>query len=675
MQASAEQQPGKGPPLSSLLVLPTGLHHGHFRTSFELESQTKKRKSPRKVRQSQPSHQEPDLYDSKNYLVRGGQRAYEQKIQNMNRAAIQDLRAANDALASELLRLRSASEEGFESLRASNTRLELELRTEQEKLKLMTGRLAEEAKARADMEASHQSRLKEVTKRCRDEHNGRAAAEALASQLKQQVTSLEGTTQLVGELRSGLGRLEATVAGDAAIISDLRSRLATAETKLETEMEAKGDLAGRYRSAELQLSNLSERNAEQSASLSESEARGRAACAKLEALEDAQEATKHALQQERDAHGRLRERCSRLEADLTELQASSALASAQAAADKTELERLRREYSEATQRVVSSSEEIAGLREEAMFLRSEAAGLKLSHDSARQEVELLRERVERMSTMLYQSENHERVFAENEALMARVQRSESSLRQKEAVLAEAVTSHNAQLEMWRAEATDVAQAASKWKQRALLLQQQVDEQGQERGRISDDMQALSSRCVSAEADRARLTEVVTTLEGRLAQAQQELTVLRSQANESLASQAAAVRQADSATHEAAAREASLDRLSARLAEETAKSSSLRQDLAALTQQHVKELDAKARMLGELTMALQREERARSASEHEATSLRGHLQTLERELRNAQVALSSIGDEKMRTEEAYEAAEAALRSAQRRAKHYKKEAKV
>jgi hypothetical protein len=43
--------------------------------------------------------------------------------------------------------------------------------------------------------------------------------------------------------------------------------------------------------------------------------------------------------------------------------------------------------------------------------------------------------------------------------------------------------------------------------------------------------------------------------------------------------------------------------------------------------------------------------------------------------HVQVALSSIGDEKMRTEEAYEAAEAALRSAQRRAKHYKNEAKV
>ena len=50
---------------------------------------------------------------------------------------------------------------------------------------------------------------------------------------------------------------------------------------------------------------------------------------------------------------------------------------------------------------------------------------------------------------------------------------QSALRQKEAVLAEALASHSSQLEMWRAEATEVAQAASKWKQRALLLQAQV----------------------------------------------------------------------------------------------------------------------------------------------------------------------------------------------------------
>ena len=44
-------------------------------------------------------------------------------------------------------------------------------------------------------------------------------------------------------------------------------------------------------------------------------------------------------------------------------------------------------------------------------------------------------------------------------------------------------------------------------------------------------------------------------------------------------------------------------------------------------------------------------------------------------RHAQAALASISDEKLRTEEAYEAAEAALRSAQRKAKHYKQESKV
>ena len=57
---------------------------------------------------------------------------------------------------------------------------------------------------------------------------------------------------------------------------------------------------------------------------------------------------------------------------------------------QTELERLRHENSEATQRLVSSSEELSSLREEAMYLRSEVAGLKLSHGSARQDADLLR---------------------------------------------------------------------------------------------------------------------------------------------------------------------------------------------------------------------------------------------------------------------------------------------
>jgi hypothetical protein len=42
---------------------------------------------------------------------------------------------------------------------------------------------------------------------------------------------------------------------------------------------------------------------------------------------------------------------------------------------------------------------------------------------------------------------------------------------------------------------------------------------------------------------------------------------------------------------------------------------------------------------------------------------------------AQVALSSIGTEKLGMAEAYEAAEAALHNAQQRARHYKQESQV
>jgi hypothetical protein len=49
--------------------------------------------------------------DPRNYLIRGGQRAFESKIIAMNKAAIQDLRTANDALANELLRYKGLFEE------------------------------------------------------------------------------------------------------------------------------------------------------------------------------------------------------------------------------------------------------------------------------------------------------------------------------------------------------------------------------------------------------------------------------------------------------------------------------------------------------------------------------------------------------------------------------------
>jgi hypothetical protein len=50
------------------------------------------------------------------------------------------------------------------------------------------------------------------------------------------------------------------------------------------------------------------------------------------------------------------------------------------------------------------------------------------------------------------------------------------------------------------------------------------------------------------------------------------------------------------------------------------------------------MDAKSRMLADLTATLRKEERAGAAAHREAASLRAHLATLERELRTAQVGL-------------------------------------
>ncbi len=70
------------------------------------------------------------------------------------------------------------------------------------------------------------------------------------------------------------------------------------------------------------------------------------------------------------------------------------------------------------------------------------------------------------------------------------------------------------------------------------------------------------------------------------------------AQDALTSQAAAARQAETTSHEAAQRASALDRVSTRLAEETAKTSALRQDLAALTQQQVSSNECSGRFSDE-----------------------------------------------------------------------------
>ncbi len=84
---------------------------------------------------------------------------------------------------------------------------------------------------------------------------------------------------------------------------------------------------------------------------------------------------------------------------------------------------------------------------------------------------------------------------------------QSALRQKEAVLTEALTSHAAQLELWRAEAAEVAQAASKWKARAAAAAAQIAALEAAAADRAADATELGARAAAAESERNKLREV------------------------------------------------------------------------------------------------------------------------------------------------------------------------
>lgn len=57
--------------------------------------------------------------------------------------------------------------------------------------------------------------------------------------------------------------------------------------------------------------------------------------------------------------------------------------------------------------------------------------------------------------------------------------------------------------------------------------------------------------------------------------------------------------------------------------------------------NAQELDSKSRLVAELTLSLQREERSRAAAHKEAGALRAHLQAMERELSTAQASAKTM----------------------------------
>eukprot|EP00798_Chlamydomonas_sp_ICE-L_P029222 gene29222-5726_t len=301
-----------------------------------------------------------------NFLMKAGNRAYQHQIDQMKAAAASDLRSTNDALATELVRCRATAEE-----RSARERVEVE------------------SKARQDMELQQQHRMKEIQKRFREEHSGRSAAETECVQLRQmremlelKTTSLEAECVLhresVAELRSNSSRLEATVAAHAAVVAELRSRLTSADSKLETEQAARLDAQTRLRAVEVQLAVAQERNDELSKNLSEAESKRRSASSRVTLLQDDVSSLANQLSMEKESSGHVREGAAKLQKELTQLQAASALAATASVADKSELERLHRELHESHKHCDSLSSTLSEVREAKSMLITEAATMELT---------------------------------------------------------------------------------------------------------------------------------------------------------------------------------------------------------------------------------------------------------------------------------------------------------
>ncbi|KAG1680574.1 hypothetical protein FOA52_015021 [Chlamydomonas sp. UWO 241] len=655
-----------------------------------------KQRRPRAPRKPQPSFL--DEPGPRNYLTKGGQRSIEAKLEAMQVASLQELRSANMTLATELMKARGQADA---------------LCAEQASMK---PRLEEALAARAELEALSATRMREIQKRFKQQHDARVKAEGDAERERGAARAAEALLARcqdeLSEARSVAGSLQASVAADSALVAELRSRLSSAEERLESERAGRAEASGRVMQLEAQMRAATEKAASAAAAGAEASSREHSASARAATAEDKRADLASKLASEKEALAQARADATRANRDLSELQAAMSVLSATATEDKAEVERLRRQVEGSSRREDAAVAESASAREQLLSQGAELAGLRATTEAAsrteaeqREELRRTVDRIkheaavaaqeserqtdalesdlhsakavaeaaeakatslhEQIDKLAFQTCNYSGVFAQNESLQARLDGAENSLRHKESVLAEAMASHASQLEMWRAEATEVAQAAAKWKQRSLLLQAQLDTKEAELERVA----AEAGRAAAADCDAVRTRDALRVAEARASSSQEEAQRLRSQLQSALSAQQLNTRDVEGAKRALLEREAALDRAVLQLQEEGGRVNSLRQQVADLTAQHVKELDSKSRLVADLTLQLQRQERGRSAAQAEAASLREHLSAVERELRVAQGALSKVQDDGLRGSGAYSAAAAALLQAERRARQY------
>ncbi|KAG2443147.1 hypothetical protein HYH02_009558 [Chlamydomonas schloesseri] len=769
------------PPSSSILIVPA--------TSYEVPSSgSRKPRTPKKhtlVCSTATDDVGAAYYDPRNFLVRGGHRAFEQKVINMNKCAIQELRTANAVLADELMKARSGTDEARDQLRVKETNMDA-----------LQGSLERVEKERRLLEKKHLMQLKEMNKRYKEEQAQRLLLESEVGQLRAGKEAVEGQLEalqeekaqlldLVNSQRNNSSRLEATVAGDAATIAELRSRVQAAEGRLADEVSGRQELFGRHKALEADFTLLSERHSALTASNNEAEAKLRAATSRAQLLEDELAAIKAALQAEKAALAEEKKRSALLQSDLTQLQSTSTLAAAAAAADQAEVQRLRNQ----TEQLLSTAEglraEVAKLREDNLHLaaqgvasqagaqqlqqqrdelqlqlsstrdslerriqqletgwrddaaakakaaQEETAARQRAHaeelaakqrtaseelaakqrawdtelrareraweeerntrirsheeELARKDLELLevRERMREaqtavselateVATFKFQSEHFEAVFRQAEEGKKRVGELEELLRARDAALAEAASQHGSQLELWKAEANDVAQAAAKWKQRCTQLQAQLDAKDAESDASGQELRSLAARLSASEAERMKLQEALAGADSKLALCTQEASSYKAQLADVLASHEATSRQAEAAKQDIQARDMQaspftftarpdaayaltartchastasnlhLSKLNVYLSEEAARAAELREQLATTTAHLTLELDAKSRALADVTEQMRDSERARVDALGEVVALRDRVSLLTRELARARSVAETVG---------------------------------
>ncbi|GFR47043.1 hypothetical protein Agub_g8728 [Astrephomene gubernaculifera] len=512
---------GKAP---SILIVPA--------TSYEIDSDCgRKPKTPKKTPIVCGAAQSLDgvgasFYDPRNFLVRGGQRAFEQKILSMNKNAIQELRAANSVLAEELLRERAGAEEVRDKLREKECGVEA-LHAAIERLE----------RARKAQDKKHLLQLKELNRRYKEEQAQRLTLESERTQLKASREAVERQVEALQEERAQLmdllnaqrnncSRLEATIAADAATIAELRSRAQATDTQLADEVAARQELFARHKALEADFTLVSERHSALAASNSELEGRLRAASSQKQLLEDEVEAARKALQAEKAACAAERQHATSLQFDLTQLQSASQLAAAAAAADQVELERLRGQTEQLKAASEGLREDVARLREEVLHLTAQGVAAQASAQQLQQERDQAVQ--QREEAQQQREELQQQLVATRESLERRIQQLEAAWRDDSAARARAA--QEAETAMMRGHGEELAARQRAWDGQLRAREKAWEEEREALQRTWDGQNKARERAWAEEREAMQRAQ-----EEELARKDQELLVLRERMREAQSS--------------------------------------------------------------------------------------------------------------------------------------------